>query len=261
MSAMNALVGSAAACDLIPSSRSPLERLLHALNQPLTGLHCSLELALVGQRTPEQYVDAMREGLELAGRMSVLVAAIREVVDIKEEHHYPGPERERQQNQAGGGNSEVIALDGLLREAVSELQPVAEAKPGHIFLHCAEPLPVRAACPRLTSAVFRLLDSALSLATPGAALQITACRESRHACLQVRWEPGTYPPKPADFSRPELGLLIAEAAWEHLGGNWSRFRSRSGSPEKTGGLETVLARLPLALTGNECTTESLGGSR
>jgi hypothetical protein len=239
--------------DLIPSSRSPLERLLHALNQPLTGLHCALELALLGQRTPEQYVDTMREGLELTGRMSVLVAAIREVVDLRGERQY----EDRQQNYAGAGNSEVTALDGLLREAVGELLPVAQAKPGQIYLYCDEPLPVRAARPSLAGAVFRLLDSVLSVATPGAAVQVTACRQFGQASLQVCWDTPTPALKSADFSRPELGLLIAEAAWKNLGGDWSR----SGSPETYRSLESVITRLPLAESGNGSTTDSFGGSR
>src|SRR5579863_8922683 len=122
---------------LLTASRSPLQHLLHALNQPLTGLHCSLELALVGQRTPEQYVDAMREGLELTERMGVLVAAIREVVDLRGERQHDGS----QPIPVGAGYGEVTALDGLLREAVGELQPVAKAKPGNIYLYCDEPLP------------------------------------------------------------------------------------------------------------------------
>ena len=69
---------------LLTPGRSPLQHLLHALNQPLTGLHCSLELALAGQRTSEQYVRTLSEGLELAGRMTILVAAIRELVDTEQ---------------------------------------------------------------------------------------------------------------------------------------------------------------------------------
>src|SRR5271155_2287298 len=56
--------------------RSPLGQLLHALNQPLTGLQCSMEVALAAPRTPEQYARGLREGLELTERMRTLVEAI-----------------------------------------------------------------------------------------------------------------------------------------------------------------------------------------
>src|ERR1700678_3908432 len=162
---------------LLSSGRSPLQHMLHALKQPLTGLHCSLELALVGQRTPEQYVHTLRESLELAGRMSALVAAIGELVENQEEtqaDHRQAHENEEDGRKSGGagvGQREVIALDAMLRQIVDELQPVAGAKQGQILLHCNVPLPVYALQNPLAGAVFRFLDSALSLTAPGGDLR------------------------------------------------------------------------------------------
>src|SRR5277367_1520624 len=64
--------------------RGALAYLLHALNQPLTGLQCSLELAVAGPRRPEQYVRTLQESLELTLRMRLLVEAIRELTDDQE---------------------------------------------------------------------------------------------------------------------------------------------------------------------------------
>jgi hypothetical protein len=246
-------------------ARSPLQHMLHALKQPLTGLHCSLELALVGQRTPEQYVRTLREGLELAGRMSILVAAIGELVESQEETQEETQEEHRQPHEnerdglkpgyAGMGQREVIALDALLRQIVDELQPVAGAKQGQILLHCNLPLPVYASRHQLGGAVFRFLDSALSLTAAGGDLRIRAHPESGQARLQVRWDAGTAATALDFSSRPELGLLLAEAGWKRLGGDWSRQRS----PEGTGSFHTVVARLPLAVAGNAQPTHS-GGS-
>jgi hypothetical protein len=238
---------------LLSPSRSPLQHMLHALKQPLTGLHCSLELALVGQRTPEQYVRTLREGLELAGRMSVLVAAIGELVENQEEtqqEHRQVHENENDRDglkpgNPGAGQREVIALDALLRQVVDELQPVAGAKQGQILLHCNLPLPVYALRHPLAGAVFRFLDSALSLTAPGGDLRIRAHPESGQARLQVRWDAGTEAAGLDLSSRPELGLLLAEAGWRRLGGDWARERS----PEGTGSFHTVVARLPLAAAG------------
>jgi hypothetical protein len=249
---------------LLSPARSPLQHMLHALKQPLTGLHCSLELALVGQRTPEQYVRTLREGLELAGRMSVLVAAIGELVENQEENP-----QERQQAReseedgpkpgaAGVGQREVLALDALLRQVVNELQPVAGEKQAQILLHCNVPLPVYASRHKLAGAVFRFLDSALSLTAPGGDLRIRAHPESGQARLQVRWDAGTEATKLDLSSRPELGLLLAEAGWKRLGGDWSR--ERSPDPEKTGSFHTVVARLPLAAAGIAQSTHSGGSS-
>jgi hypothetical protein len=240
-------------------ARSPLQHMLHALKQPLTGLHCSLELALVGQRTPEQYVRTLREGLELAGRMSILVAAIGELVENPgdtQEGHQQAHENERDGLKLGkAGQHELIALDALLRQIVDELQPVAGAKHGQILLHCNLPLPVYASRHQLAGAVFRFLDSALSLTAEGGDLRIRAHPESGQARLQVRWDAGTAVTAVDFSSRPELGLLLAEAGWKRLGGDWSRERS----PEGTGSFHTVVARLPLAVAGNAQPTHS-GGS-
>jgi hypothetical protein len=247
---------------LLSASRSPLQHMLHALKQPLTGLHCSLELALVGQRTTEQYLRTLGEALELAGRMSVLVAAIGELVENQEE-----TQEERLQaddNKADGpkpgnalaGQREVIALDALLRQIVDELQPVAGAKQGQILLHCNLPLPVCASRHQLAGAIFRFLDSALSLTAAGGDLRIRAHPESGQARLQVRWDAAAEVTELDLSSRPELGLLLAEAAWKRLGGSWSRERS----PEKTGSFHTVVARLPLAAAGDGQTTHPSGNS-
>jgi hypothetical protein len=246
---------------LLSAARSPLQHMLHALRQPLTGLHCSLELALVGPRTPEQYVHTLREGLELAGRMTVLVAAIGELVENQEETRelYRQPHENegdgRKASECGAGPREVIALDALLRQVVDELQPVAGAKQGQILLHSNVPLPVYASRHRLAGAVFRFLDSALSLMAPGGDLRVRAHAETGQARLQVRWDAGTAATELDLSSRPELGLLLAQAEWKRLGGDWSRERSAEGA----GSFHTVIARLPLAAAGN-AQPERSGGS-
>ncbi len=252
MSAAQPAFGSGETPGVLSAGRSPLQHLLHALNQPLTGLHCSLELAPVGQRPPEQYVRALRAGLALAGRMSVLVAAIRELVETEELCEEEKPKA----NSTGAENRPVIALDALLRDTADELRPAAEARKKQILLHCDAPLPVHATRPRLAGAVFRFLDSALSLTRPGGDLRIRAHSESGQARLQVLWDAGNEAEHPP-FSPPQLGLLIAEAAWKRLGGEWSRVQSL----ENPASLHTVSARLPLAGARHELSAHLCGGTR
>src|ERR1700683_4169073 len=64
---------------------NPLAVLLHELNQPLTGLQCSLELATVGSRTPEEYINTLHQGLDLVARMRLLVETVREITVIEQE--------------------------------------------------------------------------------------------------------------------------------------------------------------------------------
>jgi len=218
------------------AGRSPLAQLLHALNQPLTGLQCSMEVALATPRTPDQYVRGLREGLELTERMRALVEAIREVTDLEEE-----------QKQTKDEKRETTELKTVLQETLDDLAPVAEVKNVRVAFNCSatSPLAVRAERRRMAGTVFRFLESALSLAARGTVLLIetgeaeTAGAETGgapgRAWFRVRWHMG----RPASsFTGPELGLIVAQAGLEHTGAVWERERAET--------LETVTVRLPSA---------------
>jgi signal transduction histidine kinase len=208
------------------AARSPLAQLLHGLNQPLTGLQCSMEVALASPRTPEQYVHGLREALELSARMRALVEAIREVADVEEEKNE---------------EPETIEWETLLREAVDGLAPVAEVKSVHITLDgCADSsLVLRAGRRKLAIVVFRLLESALSLAARGSALRIETGGASAGLWVRIRWHAGG---PPSAFSRPELGLLVAQAGLERAGAEWERGRTENR--------ETVTVRLRSVSAGS-----------
>ena len=216
------------------AGRSPLAQLLHALNQPLTGLQCSMEVALATPRTPDQYVRGLREGLELTERMRALVEAIREVTDLEEEHKKDE-------------KPETTDLKTVLRETLDDLAPVAEVKNVRIAFDCsaASPLAVRAERRRMAGTVFRFLESALSLAARGTVLLIETGEAETgeaetgsapgQAWFRVRWHMA----RPASsFTGPELGLMVAQAGLEHTGAVWERERAET--------LETVTVRLPSA---------------
>lgn len=217
--------------------RSPLERLLHALNQPLTGLQCAMEVALASPRSGEQYVQGLREGLQLTERMRALVETIREVVD--------GEERKaRDQDQDQDQGLETIDLKGLLREVLEDLKPVAEAMGVRLTLDCsaASSLGLAAERERLGGVAFRCMESILSLADAGSALQIDAGdagpekiprEKMRGGWIRLRWQARSPGP---EFSRAELGMLVAQAGWERTGAKWERGRTEN--------LETVTVRLP-----------------
>jgi signal transduction histidine kinase len=202
--------------------RSPMAHLLHALNQPLTGLQCSLELAATGPRRTEQYIQTLREGLELTARMRDLVEAMRELEDVQP--------AERQ-------IAESFLLEELVRDSAADLLPVAEAKSVRVQTRASASLAVRADRHQCTKLAFRLLESALSLTNEGSEMQIAVEGERGLACLAVSWSPGP-PPEHSPFSRPELGLLIAQAGWERAGAEWTQSRTDSE--------QTCTIRLPLA---------------
>jgi len=193
----------------LPKGRSPLAHLLHALNQPLTGLQCSLELAVTGSHSTQHYVHTLREGLELTCRMRILVEALRELAEAP---------------PSTGDKMASVLLDRLLLTTIDELKPVAHENGVRLQVAAGVPLPVRADRDRLAALLFRCFESALSLSAQGTDLQVSAAAEHGRACLTLAWTEETAP-EYSPFSRPELGLLIAQAAWEQSGGQWCLVRT------------------------------------
>jgi K+-sensing histidine kinase KdpD len=193
--------------------RSPMAQLLHALNQPLTGLQCSMEVALACPRTSEQYTQGLREGLELTERMRALVEAMREITDIEEE-------------KKDKTKFEAIEMTALLRETAEELRPVAEMNNVGIALGFppTSACMVKTAGSQMATVIFRLLDSVLGLAAPGTTLRIESSLEPNAICIRMRWS--TKGPRSA-CSRPELGLLIAQARLERSGAKWERAKMKT----------------------------------
>jgi hypothetical protein len=221
--------GNQATCekkDPVPDGKS-LPHLLHALNQPLTGLQCSLELAVAGPRTSEQYTHTLREGLELTARMRLLVEAIRELA-----------ESESRESEV----PELFPLGTLLRETAGDLLPVAETKRVQISLSGSFSLPVRAGRQTLATVIFRLLESALSLTTVGSVLCIATEHQQNEGRIVVSWNEAERLPQYSPFSRPELGLLIALAGWKRMGAGCVTERSENANK--------VTVRFPLASQSN-----------
>lgn len=206
----------------LPGGRTPLAHLLHALNQPLTGLQCSLELAVAGPRPADQYVRTLREGLELTGRMRILVEAIRELTDIQ---------------QMEQGEAVVFPIDDVLRQTIDDLLPVAESKGVHLPVLIDGALPVRGDRHYMSSLMFRLLESVLTLAQDGTDVRLAATRHADRAVLAISWREARRP-EHSPFSRPELGLLLAQVGWKQAGADWTCMQSKDG--------QTCTIRLPLA---------------
>ena len=197
-------------CCLAPEPDfDPTSHLLHELNQPLTGLQCCLELATVGSRSPQQYLLAIHNGLDLVGRMRMLVEALREINDIA--HSRPAQESLLQ--------PEPLHLQALVRSTVEDLRPVAEARFVGITLEgefvsqsCAAPV-------ESARVLFRILESALSLAAERSVLRIQPGPQSR-ATITLGWTEDVITSERSSLSLPQLGLLVARVAWQHAGGGW-----------------------------------------
>jgi hypothetical protein len=197
-----------------------LDQLLHALNQPVAGLQCSLEVALSAPRTGEQYARILREGLELTERVRALVGAIGEVVYGQEE---------------SDDSSDRFALVPLLEKVIEELLPVAEARGVQLAadFSAASASELSVDRSRFAAALLRLIESILSLAKARTTVQLTVAGHPDEVCLQIQW---TGENAGGPLSLAELGLLVAQAACERSGAQWER--------KPMAGLETITIRFP-----------------
>jgi two-component system heavy metal sensor histidine kinase CusS len=203
-----------------PSPASEAERqqlladLFHALNQPLTTLGCSLELALHQPRTAEQYRDSLQAALQQAEHITRLAGGIRELLEAAD----PGDDRR------------VLALDGCLRETVRDWLPVAESAQVRLLLRCRAPCHVRFESRRLRQGLFHLLQYVLDDAGAGAAVDLEAAERGGEAVLVVTASRGDVPAlqnpasenseKKAQELARRLGLAIARGIFEAAGGVW-----------------------------------------
>lgn len=204
-----------------------LSQLLHGLNQPLTGLQCSMEVAQAAPRTVEQYAEGLRQGLELTERMRTLVEALREVADF-----YDEPAASTQ----AAALTEISELTSLLPQTVDEIRPLAEANNVRIVLDLAPSPSSFAVVEQKSSLVrvaFRLLDSTLSMAAMGTELRVASGAETSRGWLRIQWQTKE---AHAALSRPELGLLIVQAGLERAGYEWRR--------ETAGEAETLTVQRP-----------------
>lgn len=202
--------------------RNLLAHLLHALNQPLTGLQCSLELTSSAPRSSEEQARTMGEWLALTARMRVLVEALRELVHSSE-------------------MAETISdlhLEESLANCVEQLRPVAAATGVEFKVVSHDVLPIQADRNRIATVLLRTIAAAVSLCHQTSVLEIEAAAERDSAIVTISWPPGPAP-ELSPFSRPELGLLIAQAAWESSGGRWAEVLENNR--------RTCTLQLPMAL--------------
>jgi hypothetical protein len=124
-----------------------------------------------------------------------------------------------------------VELGRLVREAVEELRPVAAAREIQMAERSSSrpqfsdvAVSLRAGAAGLAPTLFRLFDAVVSLAMAGSELGIEMAAGER-ATLRIEWRQGR---NEEEYSRPELGLMVARAALERAGAEWERARMGGG---------------------------------
>ena len=173
---------------------SLLPELLHALSQPLTSLRCSLEVTLLQPRDSEEYRRRLRESLKLTEDITVLARGIRELIDVEQPVAAP----------------RGVALDKLLRCAVRELLPLADAEGITLSLLCSPSLMTQGDAQQLFTAVTHFLSFLLNLARKGEEVSVQAVVEGHEIALafETSRQQGNAPEGCSDTKEAAAGRRI-----------------------------------------------------
>ncbi len=177
--------------------QSLLADLFHALNQPLTTLRCSLELALAQPRTPDEYRETLRLALAEAGQAAWLASGLRELIESDD----PGEDRE------------ALEIEACLQQMVLDVLPLAESAGVRLSIQRSSAGWVLFEPRRLRQALFYLLEYVLSTAAKGATVRVEIRGRDGEATLTLE----TSGEQAAVDEPPGPGLERARAAPEQPG--------------------------------------------
>lgn len=124
-----------------------VSEVFHALSQPLTALHCSLEIALKKGADPQEQRGALRDALLMAATAIESAKFVRLMAEAEDP-----------------GDVKPVLLGRILIDIRDELRPVAESNSTSIVCSFEKEVVVCADQRRLREALFLLTDSALDSA-------------------------------------------------------------------------------------------------
>jgi hypothetical protein len=196
---------AAANPEAIAPRRDFASNVFHQLSQPLTALHCSLELALVRDQSVEEFRASVEAALHAAQRLRQRLLLLRELSDADDP-----------------GDTSTLPLDGLLRQLRDDMLPLFESA-GRSFELACEPAQVAANEAKLMRGFFYLLEFLLRCPSPDNPFAMRAERTQQsqvEICIAgcaARLAAGT----PEDYSGPDWdgGLEIARRTFRAIGGD------------------------------------------
>jgi signal transduction histidine kinase len=151
----------------ITGQRTFVSDVFHKLSQPLTALHCSLELSLARDETAEEYRASVEAALQNAERLRQSLLLMRELSDAEDP----------------GDISAPVALHKLLLDLREDLLPVFESAGVDFDVTC-DPVQVSGNEAKLKRAFFYLL-AYLQRSSPQSSLNVSV-RQNNGQQVEVR---------------------------------------------------------------------------
>jgi light-regulated signal transduction histidine kinase (bacteriophytochrome) len=155
--------------DHVKERRKFISDAFHTLNQPLTGLHCGLELSLQKPRTEGEYRQRIGTCVEYASEILALIRAVRQLVDSAD----PG-------EQFG-----TISLGIVLAQVKSEVEVVAEATGVRLEMDCDSAMQVKADPMKLAAALGGVIALQMESLSRGASVQVLQKSTNRSVDLRI----------------------------------------------------------------------------
>lgn len=154
----------------IDHQRAFVSEVFHNLSQPLTALHCGLDLALARDRTVPDLRASIQNALQDAERLRQRLLLVRALSDAADP----------------GDLSQPTDLAELLRELQQDMLPLFESAviAVEVKIHGAR-IPVRGNKARLTQALFCFLEYLLRYATAGSTLRLEVRSAAKQAALTI----------------------------------------------------------------------------
>jgi len=140
----------------VEERRKMISEAFHTLNQPLTGLHCGLEIALQKPRSEGEYRKRIGDGIENAGAILKLVKAVRQLVDSADP----------------GERFGTLDLSLVMSQLKTELEVVAEATNVGLEVNYSPNARVQADPGKLLAALGGLAAARIEDYEPGGAIRI-----------------------------------------------------------------------------------------
>lgn len=197
----------------IDAQHAFISEVFHDLSQPLTALHCSLDLALRGDSTPEQLRASIQAALQDADRLRQRLVLLRTVSDASDPGDLTTP----------------TDLRALLHELRDDMLPLFDSERKELLLELtSEPVLVRGNRTKLSRALFSLLEYLFLYSPTGAVFSIRLRRNCRgQAEIEIAagsCVPLGTSPHPAATSAPySCEIEVARRSFRAAGGELLSF--------------------------------------
>lgn len=158
-----------------------LRMLAHRLSQPLTSLHGSVEVALMGEVDESEFRQALETLLKESHRMAEILEALREILEL----------------EGAGEQVQAVSWTRTIKKLLKE-SPLVDGNEGlQLVSNVKEEIWVEAHPQHLETATARLIGRAIKAVRGDRVVQISLSAFAETACLSVC--EGRQPPFPSDL--------------------------------------------------------------